>query len=113
MGSIEAPIDFSKLLKDPTLLETRGLVAGEWTFAADKKTFPVYEPSTGRVLLECSDFGQQDFIRAIEVADKGYEKFSSTTTAKERGSMLRRWNDLILSNAEDRECVHIQLQAIA
>jgi succinate-semialdehyde dehydrogenase / glutarate-semialdehyde dehydrogenase len=104
MGSHAAPvrkIDLRSLLKQPSLLDDRGLIAGEWKYAKDKKTFPVYDPSNAEVLLECANFGEQDFIRAIEEADLGYQHFS-TISAKERGEMLKRWNALILSNIEDR-----------
>lgn len=86
-------------LKNASLFDTQGLIAGSWKSAG--KTFPVIEPSTGDVLAECSNFGKQDFVDAIESAHDGYQKFSSSTTAKERGTILRKWNDLIVQNSED------------
>ncbi|KAJ4245467.1 hypothetical protein NW762_013976 [Fusarium torreyae] len=104
MGSItsadnkgEIPINIS----NKSLFETRGLVAGSWKIPSDEKSFPVYEPSSGKVLRQCSDFGHQDFVDAIDVADQGYQKFWSSTTAKERGALLRKWYELILDNADD------------
>lgn len=83
------------------LFETRGLVAGSFKAAADSKSFPVYEPSSGNILQQCSDFGRQDFVDAIDVADQGYRNFWSSTTAKERGGLLRRWYEQILENVDD------------
>ncbi|KFY04917.1 hypothetical protein O988_00417 [Pseudogymnoascus sp. VKM F-3808] len=88
-------------LRDPSLLNSQGLISGTWKSAPLEKTFPVIEPSTGDVLHECADFSKQDFIDAIESAHDGYQEFYSSTTAKERGVILRQWNDLILANSED------------
>ncbi|KAF4954357.1 hypothetical protein FSARC_12154 [Fusarium sarcochroum] len=93
----EIPINITN--KD--LFDTRGLVAGSWKTPSDRKSFPVYEPSSGKVLRQCFDFGHQDFDDAIDVADQGYRKFWSSTTAKERGALLRRWYELILENTDD------------
>ncbi|KAI8664088.1 Aldedh domain-containing protein [Fusarium keratoplasticum] len=83
------------------LFDTRGLVAGSWKTPSNGKSFPVYEPSSGKVLRQCSDFGHQDFVDAIDVADKGYRRFWSSTTANERGNLLRAWYEEILENADD------------
>ena len=88
-------------IKEQRLLETRGLVAGQWRTAKDGKTFSVYEPSSGDVLRECSDLGHADFLEAIDSAELGYREFSKSTTAKERGQLLRRWHDLMIANVDD------------
>ena len=88
-------------LQNPSMFDTRGLVAGTWRHASSNDVFPVYEPSTGLVLEHCANFGRADFIEAIDSAYTGYQAFYSSTTAKERGSILRRWNDLILANIKD------------
>jgi len=95
--AIEIPI------KNKDLFESRGLIAGEWKTAANGKTFNVYEPSSGEVLAQCSDFGLQDFKDAIDSAQSGFKRFYKSTTAKERSTMLKAWNQLILDNMEDRK----------
>lgn len=96
-ASAEIVIPISK----PSLLETRGLIAGDWRDGPDGKTFPVIEPSTGDVLRHCSNFAHSEFVEAIDCADKGFRQFSSSTTAKERATMLRKWYELIMENVED------------
>lgn len=88
-------------LKDPDLFVTSGLVAGQWRVAADVKTFDVFEPSSAQILYECTDLGEQDFIDAIDSAENGTHNFFENTTARERGAMLRKFHDLMLSNEED------------
>jgi succinate-semialdehyde dehydrogenase/glutarate-semialdehyde dehydrogenase len=59
------------------------------------------EPSSAEVLGYVADMSRADFIRAIEIADKGYRKYSTTTTFYERGVQLRKWFDLVHANIDD------------
>ncbi|KAM0713408.1 hypothetical protein Q7P37_010370 [Cladosporium fusiforme] len=88
-------------VKDQSLVITSGLVAGKWRSGNNGKTFPVFDPSTGAVLKECADLGKQDFLDAIESAKQGTSRFFESTTAKERGAILRRWFDSIIANADN------------
>lgn len=94
---------FSVHLKNPFIFDSRGFIAGQWTDAPSGKTFPVYEPSSGQILAHCTDLSQEHFVKAIESAHSGFRQYSRSTTAKDRGTCLRKWNDLILENAEDRQ----------
>lgn len=99
-------INFPVKLKDPSLFDGRGLLNGQWRHASLQKQFPVYEPSSGQVLGFCADLSVAEFREAIESAHHGYKQYYSSTTAKERGSLLRRWNELILESVEDCEFKH-------
>lgn len=103
MGSIEVNTELPKAmrLKDSSLFQTDGLVNGSWKKGKSGKTFPVFEPSTGEVLHQCADLGLSDFQEAIDIAYVGYKNFSKSTTAKERGAMLRKWFNLITENSDD------------
>lgn len=92
---------FPVTLRNPSLLESRGLIAGSWRTAKDGKSFPIYEPSTGTVLYRCSDFSREDFTMAIESASEGYRVYYETTTAAERANILRTWHSLLLENLDD------------
>jgi acyl-CoA reductase-like NAD-dependent aldehyde dehydrogenase len=65
------------------------------------------EPSSTDVLGHVADFSREDFTRAIKIADKGFRKYSTTTSFPERGAQLRRWYDLIIENLED--CKYYQV----
>ncbi|KAK9452463.1 Aldehyde/histidinol dehydrogenase [Dipodascopsis uninucleata] len=88
-------------LKDKTLFISQGLIEGEWVGAKSGKTFPVYEPSTGKVLGDVASFSADDFKRAIESAHDSYRKFYKETTFAQRGDILYKWYQLILENKED------------
>jgi succinate-semialdehyde dehydrogenase/glutarate-semialdehyde dehydrogenase len=62
------------------------------------------EPSSAEVLGQVADLSRDDFIRAIEIADKGYRKYSTSTTFAERGVQLRKWFELVHQNVDDCIC---------
>jgi acyl-CoA reductase-like NAD-dependent aldehyde dehydrogenase len=61
----------------------------------------ITEPSSAEVLGQVADLSRDDFIKAIKIADKGYRKYSTSTTFPQRGAHLRKWFDLIHENSED------------
>ena len=98
--------------RNAELFENRGLIDGVWRSANDGKTFDVYDPSTGKVLGFVSNFGEEDFIQAIQSADRGFRQFSRSTTAKERAALLTQWERLILENTDDRKIRRLVLSLI-
>ncbi|MGQ0835315.1 MAG: NADP-dependent succinate-semialdehyde dehydrogenase [Gammaproteobacteria bacterium] len=87
-------------LKDPALLRTRAFIGGEWMDAADERTVDVTNPATGQKLGTVPRMGASDARRAIEVAGKAFPAWAKKT-AKERGTILRRWHDLMMANQDD------------
>ena len=65
----------------------------------------ITEPSTGNVLGKVANCSLEDFQAAIDDAHRAQPKYYRLTTAAQRGSFLRHWNDLILANKQDRECL--------
>ncbi|MBT8154689.1 NAD-dependent succinate-semialdehyde dehydrogenase [Epibacterium ulvae] len=89
----------SKLnLNDPTLLETRGYVNGEWI--SGQGTFEVRNPATGELVAEVADLSVADTSFAIDSAHVAQKSFAAWT-GKERGAILRKWFDLMVANADD------------
>ncbi|MEO9460970.1 MAG: NAD-dependent succinate-semialdehyde dehydrogenase [Lentilitoribacter sp.] len=85
-------------LNDPTLLETRSYINGEWVEA--DKTYDVVNPATGETVASVADFGRQGVKEAIDGA-YAVQKEWAALTAKERADILLKWHDLILDNQED------------
>ena len=75
-------------------------IGGKWAAAADGATYGVSDPSDGSTLAEVASAGAKDTQRAVEAAKGAFPAFAALT-AKERAVLLRRWNDLILANADD------------
>ena len=87
-------------LNDPDLFRFKAFVGGDWVEADSGKTFEVTNPATGEVIGTVPDMGEAETLRAIDAADKAWPAWRKKT-AKERAAILRKWNDLMLENAED------------
>ncbi|MFY8145329.1 MAG: aldehyde dehydrogenase family protein, partial [Rhodobacter sp.] len=92
--------DLPSLLKDPTLLSSRALVAGEWQDADDGATFAVTNPARGDVICRVPDMSRVETARAIAAAAVAQKEWAART-GKERAQILRRWFDLMMANQDD------------
>jgi succinate-semialdehyde dehydrogenase/glutarate-semialdehyde dehydrogenase len=87
-------------LTDSSLLVSQAYVAGEWCDAPDGKTIPVTDPADGSLIAAVPDLGPDSARRAIDAAHI-VQKDWAKRTAKERSTVLKRWYDLIIQNADD------------
>ena len=98
---VTAPASELLDVKNPALLVMSVLINGQEVKGNKGKTFPVIEPSSGTVLAQCADLSKEHIISAIEAADKGYVTYYKSTTARERGQLLKKFHQRILDNADD------------
>jgi len=87
-------------LKDPSLLRQQCYVDGEWVDARSGQKVDVTNPATGEVLGTVPNLDALETRRAIEAASAAFPAWAART-AKDRAAILRRWNDLMLANADD------------
>jgi succinate-semialdehyde dehydrogenase / glutarate-semialdehyde dehydrogenase len=87
-------------LKDPTLLRQQCYIDGQWLDARSGGTKPVTNPATGAVLGTVPYMGADETRAAIEAAAAAFPAWAART-AKDRSTLLRRWYDLMLANADD------------
>ncbi len=97
---LDTTTDLKGLLNDPTLLETRAYLAGEWSDGADGKTFEVFNPARGDVIATVADASRAQVSDAIALS-KPAQKAWAARTAKERANILRAWFNLMVENADD------------
>ena len=97
---LDSVTDLASLLKDPSLLCTKALVAGEWVDADDGTTFPVVNPARGDVICHVPDLGRAETARAIDAANAAMKEWAART-GKERAQIMRKWFDLMMENQED------------
>ncbi len=97
---LDQPTALASRLRDPSLLETRAFVGGEWTWGALGRRFPVRNPARGDVIAEVADLTRDDAKRAIDAAYAA-QKDWARWTGKERAAVLRRWFELMVANADD------------
>ena len=87
-------------LRDPELFRQQAYIAGAWIAADSGATVAIRNPATGAVLAAVPDMGAAETRRAIAAADAAWPAWCALT-AKQRGTILRQWNDLIVAHADD------------
>ncbi|GAA4819977.1 NAD-dependent succinate-semialdehyde dehydrogenase [Algivirga pacifica] len=87
-------------LKDPSLLQNKAYVNGQWTAAQNGATYPITNPFDGAVITEVADMKKEDVQQAIDAAEKAFDVWKNKT-AGERSTILRKWFDLQMEHAED------------
>jgi succinate-semialdehyde dehydrogenase / glutarate-semialdehyde dehydrogenase len=87
-------------LNDPKLFRQQAYINGQWVNADSGETVNVTNPSNGEVIGTIPNCGPGETRRAIEAANAAWGAWRKKT-AKERADILRRWNDLMLANADD------------
>ncbi|MEM9577525.1 MAG: NAD-dependent succinate-semialdehyde dehydrogenase [Pseudomonadota bacterium] len=87
------------LLKDPSLLETRSYIGGQWV-EGENGTFEVTNPARGDVIAEVADLSRAQVAGAIAQAQTAQKDWASWT-GKERAGVMRKWFDLMMAHADD------------
>ncbi len=87
-------------LNDPSLLQNKAYINGQWVDADDGATVAVTNPATGEVITEIAKVGGVETRRAIEAADAAMQDWKKLP-AKTRAQVLRKWFDLMMENQED------------
>ncbi|MDF3414730.1 NAD-dependent succinate-semialdehyde dehydrogenase [Sulfitobacter sp. M57] len=91
--------NLKSLLKDPSLLETRAYVGGQWVDGEDG-TFDVTNPARGDVLAQVADLSRAQVAGAIAQAETAQKEWAQWT-GKERAGVMRKWFDLMIENQDD------------
>lgn len=91
--------DLKSMLNDPTLLETRAYIGGEWV-DGDDGTFDVMNPSRGDVVAKVANLSRAQVADAIAQAETAQKEWAKWT-GKERANVLRKWFDLMMANQDD------------
>lgn len=94
------PDNLRSRLRDVDLLRMRNLIGGAWLPAADGGEHVVINPSTLQTLASVPASKAQDARAAVEAAHRAGPGWSALTP-KNRGAILRRWSDLIVSHRDD------------
>jgi succinate-semialdehyde dehydrogenase/glutarate-semialdehyde dehydrogenase len=87
-------------LKDPSLLKQQAYLNGMWCDADNDDRIAVTNPATGETLGHVPNMGAAETNRAILAANAAFKAWR-TKLAKERATILRKWYELMLANADD------------
>ncbi|KMK65677.1 NAD-dependent succinate-semialdehyde dehydrogenase [Puniceibacterium sp. IMCC21224] len=96
---LDQATNLASLLKDPSLLETRAYIGGQWV-DGDKGTFDVTNPARGDVVAQVADLSRAQVAGAIAQAEAAQKEWASWT-GKERAAVMRKWFDLMMENQHD------------
>ena len=78
------------------------LINGAWSDSASGKTFAVYDPATGEILVRVAEGDREDIDRAVKAARKAFEDGAwPKLTASERGRLIWKVADLLEKNLEE------------
>jgi succinate-semialdehyde dehydrogenase/glutarate-semialdehyde dehydrogenase len=85
----------------PTVKPAQSLayIDGLWCGADSGRTFAVSDPASGQEIARVPDMGVAETERAIVAAATAFETWKKRTP-KDRGDILRRWQDLMLADVE-------------
>jgi len=87
-------------LRDQSLLRTDCWLFGGWKAAADGERFSVTNPADGSTIAHVPLLKAPEIEQAIEDAEKAQRTWACLP-ARVRAGKLRRWFDLLTSNADD------------
>lgn len=87
-------------LSDSKLFRESAYLDGKWVNADNDQNTAVHNPATGERLGAVPNMGVAETRRAIEAAARAFPVWAART-AKDRGTILRRWSDLMLANLDD------------
>ncbi len=87
-------------LNDPSLLKSQCLINGDWVNSTDGVQLEVRNPANGKLIGTIPNIGSDQTQKAIDGAEVAFEDWKNRT-AEDRGRILRRWFDLMLSHQDD------------
>jgi acyl-CoA reductase-like NAD-dependent aldehyde dehydrogenase len=77
------------------------LIGGEWTDAADGRTFETIDPATGERIATVAQGGEEDIARATQAARDALSGKWGTAPAAQRSELMNRLADLIEENGDE------------
>jgi len=87
-------------LNELALFRQQAFVAGKWCDADHQQTSEILNPATLEVIGTVPNMGKAEAERAIEAAKEAWQLWKNKT-AKDRSIILKKWFDLIISNADE------------
>ncbi|MDC4785392.1 NAD-dependent succinate-semialdehyde dehydrogenase [Acinetobacter baumannii] len=87
-------------LNELALFRQQAFIAGKWCDADHQQTSKILNPATLEIIGTVPNMGKAEAERAIEAAKEAWQLWKNKT-AKDRSIILKKWFDLIISNADE------------
>jgi NAD-dependent aldehyde dehydrogenases len=102
MDTVALDRRLSQPAKDFPLFRSRLLIDGKLVEAASGKTFPVYNPATGAILMQVAEADSEDVDRAVKAARKAFDEGPwSKISPSERGKLLWKLAELLEKHSDE------------
>lgn len=103
-GALKKPLwEYSKSIEDPKHIKLKSeydlFIGGKWV--KTKKYFDTINPSNEEVLAKVAYASQEDVNKAVNAAEKAYEKYWSKISAKDRGKYIFRIARILQEKARE------------
>jgi len=91
-------------LKESSLLRNQNFIDGKWIGADSGAVSEVRNPATGELISTVPTAGTAETRRAVEAAQRALPAWRART-AEDRGRVMRRWFELMMTHQEDLACL--------
>ncbi len=94
--------EISKTVREFLSVPRKMLIGGKWIESASAKTFPVYDPSTGKEVAKVYEGDKEDINRAVAAAREAFENGPWRTMQPiERSRIIWRIGDLMYKHMDE------------
>jgi len=82
------------------LIRSQNYIGGQWSDAADERTFEVLDPADDTRITQVANSGARDAKAAVAAARAAFPAWKATP-ARQRAQLLKRWHALIVEHEQD------------
>ena len=100
--SVMSPVQVQPRVSDFISKPRKMMINGQWVDSISGKTFPTYDPSTGKVLAQVAEGAAEDINLAVSAARRAFDQGPwRKLTSSERGRLIWKLADLLEQNLEE------------
>ena len=100
--SVMSPVQIQPRVSDFISKPRKMMINGQWVDSISGKTFPTYDPATGKVLAQVAEGAAEDIAVAVSAARRAFDQGPwRRLTSSERGRLIWKLADLLEQNLEE------------
>ncbi len=100
--SVMSPVQIQPRVSDFISKPRKMMINGQWVDSISGKTFPTYNPATGKVLAQVAEGAAEDIGVAVSAARRAFDQGPwRRLTSSERGRLIWKLADLLEQNLEE------------
>ena len=100
--SVMSPVQIQPRVSDFISKPRKMMINGQWVDSISGKTFPTYDPATGKVLAQVAEGTAEDIGVAVSAARRAFDRGPwRRLTSSERGRLIWKLADLLEQNLEE------------